>query len=161
MWRIEITSASSSRLAVTVAAPQKDGNGASALLLESPEVPRCATKDLPTSNPDDDSALPSTCASRTSTGRDIGTNPMERTFGGTRRRTEVTGRLPGKRICAALVFGKPDRPQRGWRGITVTPLRSDARKISSVSSSRSIKSQSPMRLMALTDIDHRSLKFTS
>ena len=49
------------------------------------------------------------------------TNLIERTFGETRRRTKVMGRLPGERTCVALVFAVLDRQSRGWRGMTVTP----------------------------------------
>jgi transposase-like protein len=49
------------------------------------------------------------------------TNLIERTFGETRRRTKVIGRLPGERTCVALVFAVLDRQRRGWRGMTVTP----------------------------------------
>ena len=49
------------------------------------------------------------------------TNLIERTFGETRRRTKVIGRLPGERTCVALVFAVLDRQSRGWRGMTMTP----------------------------------------
>jgi transposase-like protein len=49
------------------------------------------------------------------------TNLIERTFGETRRRTKVMGRLPGERTCVALVFAVLDRQHRGWRGMTMTP----------------------------------------
>jgi putative transposase len=49
------------------------------------------------------------------------TNLVERTFGETRRRTKVIGRLPGERTCVALVFAVLDRQSRGWRGMTMTP----------------------------------------
>ena len=49
------------------------------------------------------------------------TNLLERTFGETRRRTKVIGRLPGERTCVALVFAVLDRQSRGWRGMTMTP----------------------------------------
>lgn len=49
------------------------------------------------------------------------TNLLERTFGETRRRTKVIGRLPGERTCVALVFAVLDRQSRGWRGMTITP----------------------------------------
>jgi len=49
------------------------------------------------------------------------TNLIERTFGETRRRTKVMGRLPGERTCVALVFAVLDRQSRGWRGMTMTP----------------------------------------
>jgi transposase-like protein len=49
------------------------------------------------------------------------TNLIERTFGETRRRTKVIGRLPGERTCVALVFAVLDRQRHGWRGMTMTP----------------------------------------
>jgi putative transposase len=49
------------------------------------------------------------------------TNLIERTFGETRRRTKVIGRLPGERTCVALVFAVLERQSRGWRGMTMTP----------------------------------------
>jgi transposase-like protein len=49
------------------------------------------------------------------------TNLLERTFGETRRRTKVIGRLPGERSCLGLVWAVLDRASRGWRGLTYTP----------------------------------------
>ena len=49
------------------------------------------------------------------------TNLIERTFGESRRRTKVIGRLPGERTCVALCWAVLDRQSRGWRGVTVTP----------------------------------------
>jgi transposase-like protein len=49
------------------------------------------------------------------------TNLIERTFGETRRRTKVIGRLPGERSCLGLVWAVLDRASRGWRGLTMTP----------------------------------------
>jgi transposase-like protein len=49
------------------------------------------------------------------------TNLIERTFGESRRRTKVMGRLPGERSCLTLVWAVLDRQSRGWRGVTVTP----------------------------------------
>jgi putative transposase len=49
------------------------------------------------------------------------TNLIERTFGETRRRTKVMGRLPGERTCTALVFAVLHRQSHGWRGMTTTP----------------------------------------
>lgn len=49
------------------------------------------------------------------------TNLIERTFGESRRRTKVIGRLPGERSCLALVWAVLDRQSRGWRGVTMTP----------------------------------------
>ena len=48
-------------------------------------------------------------------------NLIERTFGETRRRTKVIGRLPGERSCLSLVWAVLDRASLGWRGLTMTP----------------------------------------
>ena len=48
-------------------------------------------------------------------------NFIERTFGETRRRTKVIGRLPGETSCLTLVWAVLDRASRGWRGLTMTP----------------------------------------
>jgi transposase-like protein len=50
-------------------------------------------------------------------------NFIERTFGETRRRVKVIGRLPGERSCLSLVWAVLDRASRGWRGLTMTPGR--------------------------------------
>jgi putative transposase len=47
-------------------------------------------------------------------------NFIERTFGETRRRTKVIGRLPGETSCLGLVWAVLDRASRGWRGLTMT-----------------------------------------
>jgi putative transposase len=47
-------------------------------------------------------------------------NFIERTFGETRRRTKVIGRLPGETTCLSLVWAVLDRASRGWRGLTMT-----------------------------------------
>jgi len=47
-------------------------------------------------------------------------NFTERTFGDTRRRTKVIGRLPGETSCLTLVWAVLDRTSRGWRGLTMT-----------------------------------------
>jgi len=49
------------------------------------------------------------------------TNLIERTFGETRRRVKVIGRLPGERSCLSLLWAVLDRAAHGWRGITYTP----------------------------------------
>jgi hypothetical protein len=46
---------------------------------------------------------------------------IERTFGETRRRVKVIGRLPGERSALSLLFAVLDRAAGGWRGITYTP----------------------------------------
>jgi transposase-like protein len=48
-------------------------------------------------------------------------NFIERTFGETRRRTKVIGRLPGEHSCLSLVWAVLDRASHGWRGLTMTP----------------------------------------
>jgi putative transposase len=48
-------------------------------------------------------------------------NFIERTFGETRRRTKVIGRLPGETSCLTLVWAVLDRASAGWRGLTMTP----------------------------------------
>jgi transposase-like protein len=48
-------------------------------------------------------------------------NFIERTFGETRRRVKVIGRLPGESSCLSLVWAVLDRASRGWRGLTMTP----------------------------------------
>ena len=48
-------------------------------------------------------------------------NFIERTFGETRRRVKVIGRLPGETSCVTLVWAVLDRASRGWRGFTMTP----------------------------------------
>jgi putative transposase len=48
-------------------------------------------------------------------------NLIERTFGETRRRTKMIGRLPGERSCLSLVWAVLDRASRGWRGVDQTP----------------------------------------
>jgi transposase-like protein len=47
-------------------------------------------------------------------------NFIERTFGETRRRTKVIGRLPSETSCVCLVWAVLDRASRGWRGFTLT-----------------------------------------
>jgi transposase-like protein len=48
-------------------------------------------------------------------------NLIERTFGETRRRTKVIGRLPGETSCLGLVWAVLDRASRGWRGLAMSP----------------------------------------
>jgi len=47
-------------------------------------------------------------------------NFIERTFGETRRRTKVIGRLRGETSCLTPVWAVLDRASRGWRGLTMT-----------------------------------------
>ncbi|MDE3096341.1 MAG: transposase [Chloroflexota bacterium] len=49
------------------------------------------------------------------------TNLLERTFGESRRRVKVIGRLPGERSCLSLVWAVLDRTSRDWRGVVLTP----------------------------------------
>jgi putative transposase len=49
-------------------------------------------------------------------------NFIERTFGETRRRVKVIGRLPGEHTCLSLVWAVLDRVSAGWRGFTMTPV---------------------------------------
>ena len=53
-------------------------------------------------------------------GRIRHSNFIERTFGETRRRVKVIGRLPGERSCLSLVWAVLDRASRGWRGLQQT-----------------------------------------
>ncbi|MHB1534639.1 MAG: IS256 family transposase [Acidimicrobiales bacterium] len=55
-------------------------------------------------------------------GRIRHSNFIERTFGETRRRVKVIGRLPGERSCLSLVWAVLDRASRGWRGVVMTPV---------------------------------------
>ncbi len=48
-------------------------------------------------------------------------NFIERTYGETRRRVKVIGRLPGETSCISLAFAILDRAASGWRGFTTTP----------------------------------------
>jgi putative transposase len=45
---------------------------------------------------------------------------IERTFGETRRRVKVIGRLPGETSCLTLVWAVLDRASRGWRCLAMT-----------------------------------------
>ena len=45
---------------------------------------------------------------------------IERTFGETRRRVKVIGRLPGEASCLSLVWAVLDRASKGWRGLRYT-----------------------------------------
>lgn len=53
-------------------------------------------------------------------GRIRHSNFIERTFGETRRRVKVIGRLPGEGSCLSLVWAVLDRASRGWRGVQQT-----------------------------------------
>ena len=48
-------------------------------------------------------------------------NFIERTFGETRRRVKVIGRLPGEHSCPSLIWAVLDRASAGWRGFAITP----------------------------------------
>lgn len=60
-------------------------------------------------------------------------NFIERTFGETRRRVKVIGRLPGEHSCLSLVWAVLDRASAGWRGFSMTPaglrLLADLRRL--------------------------------
>jgi putative transposase len=60
---------------------------------------------------------------------------MGRTFGETRRRVKVIGRLPGETSCLSLVWVVLDRASRGWRGFTVTAAEPGCYKTSAANSS--------------------------
>jgi putative transposase len=47
-------------------------------------------------------------------------NFIERTFGETRRRTKVIGRLPGETSCLTLIWAVLNRSSAGWRGVNMT-----------------------------------------
>jgi transposase-like protein len=47
-------------------------------------------------------------------------NFIERTFGETRRRVKVIGRLPGETSCLTLIWAVLDRASAGWRGVNMT-----------------------------------------
>jgi putative transposase len=49
-------------------------------------------------------------------------NFIERSFGETRRRVKVIGRLPGETSCLTLVWAVLDRASRGWRGFTMSTV---------------------------------------
>ena len=49
-------------------------------------------------------------------------NFIERSFGETRRRVKVIGRLPGEQTCLSLVWAVLDRASKGWRGVKHTPV---------------------------------------
>jgi len=48
------------------------------------------------------------------------TNLLERTFGESRRRVKVIGRLPGEYSCLSLVWAVLDRASAGWRGLEMS-----------------------------------------
>ncbi|MGH7761649.1 MAG: IS256 family transposase [Candidatus Dormibacteraceae bacterium] len=50
------------------------------------------------------------------------TNLLERTFGESRRRVKVIGRLPGEYSCLSLVWAVLDRSSSGWRGLEMTAM---------------------------------------
>jgi transposase-like protein len=47
-------------------------------------------------------------------------NLIERTFGETRRRVKVIGRLPGEQSCLSLAWAVLDRASKGWRGLSMS-----------------------------------------
>jgi transposase-like protein len=54
------------------------------------------------------------------------TNLIERTFGETRRRVKVMGRLPGEASCLSLVWAVLDWASGRWRGLAYTPATARA-----------------------------------
>jgi transposase-like protein len=63
-------------------------------------------------------------------------NFIERTFGETRRRVKVIGRLPGETSCVSLASGPCSTgPPRGWRGFTSPPPEPDFYKTCAAKSS--------------------------
>ena len=48
-------------------------------------------------------------------------NLIERTFGESRRRVKVIGRLPGETSCLSLVWAVLDRAAAGWKGVATSP----------------------------------------
>lgn len=55
-------------------------------------------------------------------GRVRHSNFIERSFGETKRRTNVIGRFPGETSAISLVWAVLDRASAGWRGLTMTPV---------------------------------------
>jgi transposase-like protein len=49
-------------------------------------------------------------------------NFIERSFGETRRRVKVIGRLPGETSCLTLVWAVLDRASHGWRGFSMSTI---------------------------------------
>jgi putative transposase len=49
-------------------------------------------------------------------------NFIERSFGETRRRVKVIGRLPGETSCLTLVWAVLDRASHGWRGFSMSTV---------------------------------------
>ncbi len=52
-------------------------------------------------------------------------NFIERTFGETRRRVKVIGRLPGEHSGTSLIWAVLDRASADWRGIAIAPADCD------------------------------------
>ena len=76
-------------------------------------------------------------------------NFIERTFGETRRRVKVIGRLPGERTCLGLVWAVLDRASRGWRGVIMTPAA-----VRQLQALRRQLFEPPTIEEVTTDIDH-------
>jgi putative transposase len=72
-------------------------------------------------------------------------NLIERTFGETRRRVKVIGRLPGEQSCLSLVWAVLDRASKGWRGLTMTPRRYAGCRTCGANCSASHDQQHPRR----------------
>jgi hypothetical protein len=71
------------------------------------------------------------------------TNLIEHTFGETRRRVKVIGRLPGERSALPLVWAVLDRAVAGWRGITYTPA--DTRQLQTIRRQLGVSRPQPKR----------------
>jgi transposase-like protein len=76
-------------------------------------------------------------------------NLIERTFGESRRRVKVIGRLPGERTCRALVWAVLDRATAAWRGIPYTAA--DSRLLHSIRDELGLSS--PAREEATPTVD--------
>jgi putative transposase len=70
-------------------------------------------------------------------------NLIERTFGETRRRVKVIGRLPGEQSCLSQVWAVLNRASKGWRGLTMTPRHSAGCRTYGASCSASPDHQHP------------------
>jgi transposase-like protein len=86
-------------------------------------------------------------------GRIRHSNFIERTFGETRRRVKVIGRLPGERSCLGLVWAVLDRASRGWRGVVMTPvavrqLQDLRRQLFSPTTTEEVPTESPETVTA-------------
>jgi len=80
-------------------------------------------------------------------------NLLERTFGESRRRVKVIGRLPGEDSCLSLIWALLDRATVGWRGLETSVAASDGCRISAAICSARLSSRRPAeRLPALAAV---------